>query len=92
MCNTDWGVVTNNLQVIISSLLTNYYLSAAPNLSTIVVTVNGVTVPESATNGWSYHTGTSSSGTPIYYLQFNGSAVPSLYSTINVSFTPATAK
>jgi hypothetical protein len=92
ICNADWSVVTTNLQVIISNLLTDYYLSAAPNLSTLVVTVDGKTISQDPVNGWSYQTGKGPTGNTTYFIRFNGTSIPNLYSKINVSFSPATAK
>ena len=90
ICNTNWAVTMTNVQVMISQLMTNYYLKSQPNPSTIVVNVNGVVVPNNATNGWTLQTSGSGNATQ-YYIHFNGTAIPSLYSTVTVSFTPATA-
>jgi len=92
ICGADWSVVMTNIQVVINSVITDYYLSQAPNLATVVVKVNGVVVPQDATNGWSYLTGTSSAGAPTYYIHFNGTSVPPLYASVAVNFTPASAK
>jgi hypothetical protein len=91
ICNTNWAVAMGNVQVLINQLLTNYYLSSQPNPSSIVVTVNGATVPNSATNGWTLQNSTTTGGVKTYYIQFHGTAIPTFYSTISVAFTPATA-
>lgn len=91
VCNANWSIVMNNIQAVIGSLATNYYFSVAPNVSTISVKLNGAAVPQNASNGWTYQTGTNSSGSPIYYLVFHGNFLPKAYDVISVSFTPATA-
>jgi hypothetical protein len=91
ICNTNWSVAMGDVQVLINQILTNYYLNTQPNPSSIVVTVNGVVVPQSSTNGWTLQTSTATNGSTQYYIQFNGSAIPSFYNTVSVNFTPASA-
>jgi hypothetical protein len=91
ICNADWTAVTNNINVVIQNLFTDYYLTKQPVLSSIVVTVNGAPVTQDPKNGWSLNTGKDTAGNTTYYIRFNGTSLPSIYSKINVSFTPATA-
>ena len=86
ICKTDWSVAITDIQVVINQIMTNYYLATQPNPATIVVTLNGQRVPNDATNGWTLQ----NNGTQ-YYIAFHGSFTPTLYSTVNVSFTPANA-
>ncbi len=90
ICNTDWSVTMSDVQVMISQLMTNYYLSSQPNPATIVVTVNGSTVTNNSLNGWTLQSSGTGTATQ-YYIEFHGSAIPTLYSSVKVSFTPASA-
>ncbi len=90
ICNTDWSVTMSDVQVMISQLMTNYYLSSQPNPATIVVTVNGATITNNAVNGWTLQSSGTGSATQ-YYIEFHGTAIPTLYSSVKVSFTPASA-
>ena len=91
VCNTDWSTTMADVQIMISQLLTDYYLSAQPNPTTIVVTVNGATVAQDPTNGWTLKSN-GTGPTAQWYIQFNGTGIPQLYSVVKVSFTPASAK
>lgn len=90
ICNTDWSVTMNNIQVVINTLMTTYYFSVQPNPASIIVKVNGVVQMSDPQNGWTLQSvGTGASAK--YFLQFHGSGIPSLYSNVAVTFTPAGA-
>jgi hypothetical protein len=50
-----------------------------------VVYVNGVVIPQNATNGWSYYPSNNS-------IRFHGTAIPAQGSSISVTFDPLTIK
>jgi hypothetical protein len=81
ICDANYASSLNYIQQQIISLTTQFKLTTVPDVSTIIVTVDGSTVPESSVNGWSYSTANNS-------IIFNGTAVPAASSTINVQFTP----
>lgn len=62
-----------------------FQLDREPIESTISITVNGVAVAKSATNGWSYIASTNS-------IAFNGTAIPPADANIKVNFDPKTVK
>lgn len=77
-----------NLQVISDRLLemnSSFQLTREPIPSTIHVVVDGETVLEDATNGWTYDAAT-------LQIQFHGSSVPGAGASINISFDPTKAK
>jgi hypothetical protein len=81
ICDSSYASSLNFIQQQIISLTTQFRLSTVPDVSTIVVTVNGSTVPQNATNGWTYSSTNNS-------ILFSGTAVPSASAIINVQFTP----
>lgn len=66
----------------IISLSTVFRLNREPQVDTIKVTIDGVDIPQSSTNGWSYNAAEMS-------ISFSGSAIPKLNSQITVDFKPA---
>ncbi len=82
ICDTSYA---NSLQAIQENLIelsTQFYLSRTPVVSTITVVVNGVSVPNNATNGWTYNSAANS-------IVFHGSAVPAAGASISINFQPA---
>ncbi len=82
ICDSSYANSLNFIQQQIISLSSEFALSGSPNASTIVVTVNGQTVPQSTTNGWTYIPASNT-------IQFTGSAVPSASASISVAFQPS---
>jgi len=60
---------------------TQFFLSRTPQIPTIVVKVNGATIPQDPTNGWTYNAAANS-------IQFHGNATPPQGANIDVAFTP----
>jgi hypothetical protein len=85
VCDTSYASSLNLISDKILQLSTQFTLSRVPDPSTIVVTVNGSTVPGNATNGWTYNSAANS-------IVFHGSAIPPQGSTINVDFQPLSAQ
>lgn len=84
ICASDLSLAVVNIHTRIAQILTDYPVRGNPDLNTIRVTVNGVVVPQSSTNGWSY---LPSAG----IIRFNGTAIPKADQFVNVDFTNATA-
>lgn len=85
ICRTDLSKAATNMHARLMEVITEYFLDNTPNVSTIVVTVDGVMVPNSATNGWTYHSDTNS-------IRFHGSAIPLPAQKIKVAFDPEKLK
>jgi hypothetical protein len=83
ICQADFGPQMVLIANQIATLSTKFYLDREPVESTIVVQVNGVTVPNDATNGWTYDSASVS-------IEFHGSAIPSQGDQIGVDFDPTT--
>jgi hypothetical protein len=90
ICKTDWSVTMNNIHVVISQMMTTYYFPVAPNPASIIVKINNVVQMPDPQNGWSLETSGTGASTK-YFIQFHGNGIPSLYSNVSVTFTPAGA-
>lgn len=66
----------------IIELASEFVLSREPVPASIKVTVNGVSIPQSATNGWTYNATNLS-------IQFHGAAVPPSGADVKIDFDPA---
>jgi len=77
----DFGVTLASISNRIVQLKTAFVLNREPVPETIRVYVNGVEIPQSVDNGWSYSAANNS-------ITFHGSAIPSSGATINVTFDP----
>jgi hypothetical protein len=81
ICDSSYASTLDAIQQQIIELGTQFYLSRTPIVSTITVDVNSVSVPEDATNGWTYSSTANS-------IIFHGAAIPSAGATIAVNFQP----
>lgn len=84
LCN-DFSDSLKVLADAIVDLSSEFKLTREPIESTIVVTVNGVTVPNDATNGWTYNASAIS-------ISFHGSAVPAAGADVRINFDPKGVK
>jgi hypothetical protein len=69
----------------IAELSSTFVLSRQPIVASIVVIVDGVTVPQNSVNGWTYLSATNA-------IQFHGSSIPSANAVISITFDPVTVK
>jgi len=79
---------SQSLQVLSESIVelsSVFTLSREPIPESIVVTVNGVTVPQDANNGWTYDAASIS-------IAFHGSSVPAAGANVSINFDPAGVK
>lgn len=81
ICTDSLTTAVSNVRARITQILTDFKLSAYPQLDTLVVKLNGQDVPQDSTNGWSYHVQGN-------FIRFNGTSVPGAYDAISVNFTP----
>lgn len=82
ICDTSYASTLNQIQQNIVELSTQFYLTKTPDPTTITVSVGGVSVPQDATNGWTYLSASNS-------IEFHGTAVPPQGADISVNFTPS---
>lgn len=79
---------SQSLQVLSESIVelsSVFALGREPIPETIVVTVDGVVVPEDPNNGWTYDAATMS-------IAFHGSAVPAAGADVRINYDPASVK
>src|SRR5207253_1061447 len=84
LCSTNLSTAVTNIKARIIQILTDFYLKSHPVKATLKIAVNGVIVPESSTNGWTYI----EDGTK-YIIQFHGDAIPAADADIRVDYTPS---
>jgi hypothetical protein len=80
ICGKEWGIALQKLGLDYFPMPTEYYLSRPANPDTIVVTVNGIAVPEDPVNGYTYDPGTNA-------ITFGSGAVPPLGATVEITYT-----
>ena len=83
ICAADFGPDMVAIGNQIASLATKFILEREPVVSSIVVKVNGNTVPQDATNGWTYDA-------TFNAIMFHGSWIPATGDLINVDYDPTT--
>lgn len=81
ICDNDFGRALSNVNRRLTSLLVEFFLERKPAVPTIQVSVNGVIIPKSDSNGWSYNEASNS-------IRFHGDAVPGPDAQIHVDFEP----
>lgn len=79
----NFAAALEEIQNNIIELSSQFFLSREPVPSSIVVTVNGVIIPEDVSNGWTYDSSSNS-------IIFHGSAIPPQGAQIIVDFDPVT--
>ncbi len=82
ICQADFGPSMAQMSDKIATLSSRFFLTKQPIVSTITVRVNSVSVPNDATNGWTYDSAANA-------IVFNGSAIPPQDAVIDVNFDPA---
>lgn len=82
ICDTSYANTLTAIQQNIVELSTQFFLTKTPDPATITVVVNGVSIAQNATNGWTYNADANS-------ITFHGSAVPAQGAAIAVNFQPA---
>jgi hypothetical protein len=83
ICTSNLASAVTNIKARIVQILTDFYLAEPPLLSSIIVMVNGVLVPQSTTNGWTYI----EDGTK-YMIRFTGASVPPADADIRIDYKP----
>ena len=83
VCSSNFAATLDEIQQKIAELSTQFFLSREPVVSTIVVKVDGKTIPRDSVNGWSYNSTANS-------IVFHGTAIPSQGAKISIDFDPVT--
>jgi hypothetical protein len=83
ICDADFSPTLDAIQRNIAELSTQFRLSRTPIVSSIVVIINSINIPQDATNGWTYNSVNNS-------IVFHGTAVPAQGAAINITFDPTT--
>jgi hypothetical protein len=82
VCDASYANSLTAIQQRIIELGTQFYLDGSPVPDSIVVVVNGNTVPNSTDQGWTYNSGANS-------IIFHGNTVPAAGANISVTFDPS---
>lgn len=83
ICQADFGSSMIAIANKITLLSTQYFLDRIPQVSSITVSIDGVSIPQSSTDGWSYNSAANS-------IQFHGTAIPQQGAAIVVDYDPTT--
>jgi hypothetical protein len=81
ICEADFSDGLNQISQRIAEAITEIPLAREPDVSTIKITFNGVSVPMNAANGWTY----SSAGNKV---SFHGNSIPTDNTAISINYTP----
>ncbi|MBX2986846.1 MAG: hypothetical protein KF802_03020 [Bdellovibrionaceae bacterium] len=87
ICQSNFSAQLSEIARQVVTLLTRFPLSREPSVSTISVVINGNSIPQSATNGWTY-----GAENGKFYLSFHGSAVPPQGAQIHVDYVPTSPR
>ncbi len=87
ICTSNLASAVTNIKARIVQILTDFYLGEKPVVSSIKVLVNGASVPQNATNGWSY---VEEGGKHL--VRFNGASIPPADADIRIDYKPAEAR
>lgn len=82
ICEDNLVETVLNIEPKLLQVLTRYHLDRKPEIDSIVVAVNGVTILHDNQNGWSYDSASND-------IVFNGSSIPQTDASISVDFNPA---
>ena len=80
ICTEDYGSMLARVALDVVGLQTTFALSKVPEVKTIEVWVEGISIHERAKDGWTYYAGDNT-------LRFDGYAVPRPGSIIEVTYT-----
>lgn len=80
ICEPDWSPVLDNLGLNVFSPVDEWDLSQSADPATIAVTVGGLPVPPSGTNGFTYEIASNS-------VKFHGAAIPAPGATVAITYS-----
>lgn len=82
VCDASYATALANISSQITVLSTQFTLDYPAQVSTIYVAFDGVQVPQSATNGWTYNSS-------LQAVQFHGTYTPTQNTSIYIDYLPA---
>ena len=82
ICNASYAADLANISSQITVLSTQFTLDHPAQVSTIYVAFDGVQVPQSATNGWTY-------SSALQAIQFHGTYTPTQNTNIYIDYLPS---
>jgi hypothetical protein len=85
ICKADLVQASASIRARIVEQLTQYHLKREPDVSSIKVTINGVSIPNDPGNGWTYVA-------QGYTIVFHGSAVPPVGANVQINYLPKITK
>ncbi len=85
ICSADLRSALNAVKSRVIEFVTDFYLEREPKVETIKVYVNGVEVPQDASNGWTYLE-------DLNAIRFHGSAVPQADAKVRIDYDPVGIK
>ena len=83
ICSADFSSKLDDIASKIVMLSTRFQLSQEPAPGTIFVSVSGVSIPQSASNGWTYEVENG-----FHYIVFHGAATPENGEAISITYDP----
>jgi hypothetical protein len=85
ICTPDLVQASSDIRERITSMLTIYHIDRPADTNSIKVLINGASVPNNSTNGWTFDIASNN-------ITFHGTAIPEANSNVQVSYQPLTAK
>lgn len=81
ICDADFRRALTNVRSRVLEMLTEFPLDRKPVVASIKVVVDGIVIPNSETNGWTYRAAANS-------IRFHGTSIPKAGARISVTFDP----
>jgi hypothetical protein len=81
ICAADFGPGLSTISQTIAEAITSIPLARVPDLSTLSITFNGASVPNDATNGYTYVSASNS-------IFFHGTWIPQANTSISINYIP----
>ena len=82
ICDANYARALTNVKARLLSVLTEFPLKDKPSLTSIKVRVDGLLVPQSDQNGWTYYE-------PKNSIRFHGTAIPKPGAIVKIDYNPA---
>jgi hypothetical protein len=87
ICNPNFSEDLTMIAENVVALVSRFQLSREPILSSIVVKVSGVLIPQDDINGWSYFVENG-----VHFIGLNGNAIPTEGAPVSITYDPVTVK
>ena len=87
ICSPDFSTQLESFAQKVVTLSTRFKLAVEPKIESLSIKVNGETIPNDSTNGWTYVAESSQ-----HFIEFHGTGVPPQGASIAVNYDPAKLK